>query len=226
MKLNKIAGLCSALALSLSLCGCSCDAPVSSKYTGLTPDAAIELLKKGNEAYLSSDCDKDLREDLYSNGQHPYAVVITCSDSRAIPEKAFNANFGDIFTIRTAGNVVSDFEIGSVEYGVEHLGSAVVVVLGHSNCGAVTAALEPADPNAPENHISSIVKEIQPSVELARKDASDSAEVLSSAIGHNVDHSIAVLKQSHVLSELEKEGKLKIIGAVYDIETGKVSFKD
>ena len=107
---------------------------------------ALDKLLSGNSAYVSGNInpnvDANLREDLVTNGQHPYAVVITCSDSRVPPELIFNAGLGEVFVIRTAGNVVSDFEIGSVEYGVEHLGSPLVIVLGHTNCGAVTAAVE------------------------------------------------------------------------------------
>lgn len=99
----------------------------------LTPEMAKDLLIQGNSNYLANNNDSELRLNLSTKGQHPYAVIITCSDSRAVPEIAFNDNFGDIFTIRTAGNVISNFETGSVEYGAEHLGSSLVVVMGHTN---------------------------------------------------------------------------------------------
>lgn len=187
---------------------------------------AIDLLKQGKIKYLSNNSDSDLREDLFENGQHPYAVVITCSDSRVIPEEAFSANFGELFTIRTAGNVVSEFETGSVEYGVEHLGTILVLVLGHTNCGAVTAATEPFDPNAQLDSVSKIVREIMPSVSLAREEFSDKDDVIAKDVELNVANSIARLKQSKVLSDLEKAGKLKIIGGVYNIKTGTVTFAE
>lgn len=117
MKFNKFSVLFAALTLSCGLTACSSSGSVkteideneavSSRFQNITPDVAIDLLKQGNIKYLSNNSDSDLREDLFENGQHPYAVVITCSDSRVIPEESFSANFGELFTIRTAGNVVS-----------------------------------------------------------------------------------------------------------------------
>lgn len=188
-----------------------------------TADEALALLKQGNQNYLNPDTDASLREDLTTNGQHPYAVVITCSDSRVAPEILFDSKMGDIFVIRTAGNVVDAFERGSVEYGAEHLGSPLVVVLGHSNCGAVTAATET---EVPGGDIKTIVDSIKPSVEEARKTTSDEVEVLNEAIKLNVKNSIAQLEKSAILEELQKEGKLKIVGAVYNITSGKVEFME
>ncbi len=193
----------------------------------LTPDEALELLVQGNADYLANDRDAELREDLATNGQHPYAVVITCSDSRAVPEIALGVNFGEIFTIRTAGNVISDFETGSVEYGAEHLGAPLVVVLGHTNCGAVTAAVEEA--NATEeaeevNHITDIVNEIAPAVEEAKENGATEETLLQDSIICNINHSISRLRESEVLSELEEEGQIKIIGAIYDIATGEITY--
>lgn len=187
----------------------------------ITADVAMDLLKAGNANYLNPNVDADLRSKLTTDGQHPYAVVITCSDSRVAPEILFDINLGDIFTIRTAGNVVDAFETGSVEYGAEHLGSPLVVVLGHSNCGAVTAAVEGGEAGG---SISAIVDAISPSVEKAKNEVTDENEVLDKAIELNVENSIAELRKSEILSELEEEGKLKIVGATYDIMTGEVKF--
>jgi len=187
----------------------------------ITADVAMDLLKAGNANYLNPNVDADLRSKLTTDGQHPYAVVITCSDSRVAPEILFDINLGDIFTIRTAGNVVDAFETGSVEYGAEHLGSPLVVVLGHSNCGAVTAAVEGGEAGG---SISAIVDAISPSVEKAKSEVTDENEVLDKAIELNVENSIAELRKSEILSELEEEGKLKIVGATYDIMTGEVKF--
>lgn len=187
----------------------------------ITADVAMDLLKAGNENYLNPNLDADLRTKLSTDGQHPYAVVITCSDSRVAPEILFDINLGDIFTIRTAGNVVDAFETGSVEYGAEHLGSPLVVVLGHSNCGAVTAAVEGGEAGG---SIASIVDAIAPSVEKAKGEVTDEAAVLDRAIELNVENSIAELRKSAILSELEEKGELKIVGATYDIKTGEVKF--
>lgn len=230
MKNQKVCALLCAMTMAFGLNACCTQAEKQSavveKPTVITPDVAKDLLIQGNANYLANDKDAALRLDLTTNGQHPYAVIITCSDSRAVPEIAFNANFGDIFTIRTAGNVISDFETGSVEYGAEHLGSALVVVLGHTNCGAVTAACSAEEAHGPVNHITDIVNEIKPSVAKARANGSTEQTLLSDSIILNVQNSIDRLRASETLSELEKEGKIKIIGAIYDITTGKVTFLD
>ena len=189
-----------------------------------TADDAIKALESGNKAY--QDCNIDIsvtdanRKDLYENGQKPYAVVVTCSDSRVPPELIFNSGLGEIFTIRTAGNVVADFETGSVEYGVDHLGTPLVVVLGHTNCGAVAGALE----GHAEGHVEDIIHDILPSVEQAKQNAKGESEIATLAETYNVQNSINQLKESEILSKAEQEGKVKIVGAIYDISTGAVRF--
>lgn len=185
-------------------------------------DQALAKLLSGNEAYLSGsvtpNVDASLRTDLATNGQHPYAIVITCSDSRVPAELIFNSSLGDIFVIRTAGNVVSDFEIGSVEYGAEHLGSPLVLVLGHTSCGAVTAATEGGEAGG---NIQSIVDEIAPSVEKAKDEGAE--DVLSKAIEFNVKNSVDRILSSDIIKELKEEGKVDVVGGVYDINTGAVT---
>lgn len=184
--------------------------------------SAFAKLLSGNTQYLSGSInpsvDANLRKDLVENGQHPYAIVITCSDSRVPAELIFNAGLGEIFVIRTAGNVVSDFEIGSIEYGAEHLGSPLVFVLGHTNCGAVTAATEGGEAGG---SIQSIVNEIAPSVAKARENGSEE-NLLPRAIEFNVSNSINKIRQSPIMQELEEEGKVAIIGGVYDIQSGSI----
>ena len=186
------------------------------------PEQALEKLLSGNEEYLSGsitlNVDDSLREDLAKNGQHPYAIVITCSDSRVPAELIFDASLGDIFVIRTAGNVVSDFEIGSVEYGAEHLGSPLVLVLGHTNCGAVTAATEGGEVGG---KIQSIVDEIESSVQKAKNTGEE--DVLSKAIEYNVMNSVNKILSSEIIKELADEGKVEVIGGIYDISTGTIS---
>ena len=214
-----------AIVLAISTTACSFKAKSNDIEYGLESEEAEQALEKllsGNEKYLSGDITPDvgasLRKDLAKNGQHPYAIVITCSDSRVPAELIFDSNLGDIFVIRTAGNVVSDFEIGSVEYGAEHLGSSLVFVLGHTNCGAVTAATEGGEA---DGKIQSIVDEIEPSVQKA-KDAG-AEDVLSKAIEFNVMNSVDKILSSEIIKELREEGKVEVIGGVYDINTGTVT---
>lgn len=172
----------------------------------------------------SNDVSIPTREALVK-GQAPHTCVITCSDSRVPPELIFNAGLGELFTIRTAGNVVAPFETGSVEYAVEHLGSKVVLVMGHSTCGAVKAAVG----GHAEGDIQKIVDEIIPSVVKAKKEVATDADektLASKAEDINVMNSIAVLRQSKIIKHLEEEGKIKLVGAKYNLETGKVDFFD
>lgn len=182
-----------------------------------TAEQAKELLINGNNDYVSSgkntgDISKEKRQDTTTNGQHPYATVITCSDSRVPAEHIFNAGIGEIFTIRTAGNVIGDYELGSVEYGAEHLGTPIVVVLGHTNCGAVGATLE----GGAHGNIAKITDEIASC--LPEDVTSTEAEVL------NVENSIKRIMASEEMAHLVEEGKVKVVGAIYDIETGEVNF--
>ena len=184
---------------------------------------AAEELNEGNAQYLKGsanmDVTSDLREELV-DGQKPHTIVITCSDSRVPPELIFNADLGELFTIRTAGNVVGEYEVGSVEYAADHLGSQLVVVMGHSSCGAVGAAVE----GHAHGNIESIVHEIVPSVEEAKKTESNEEAIADLAEDLNVANTIKRLRESSIIKELEESGKLKIVGAKYDIETGEVTY--
>lgn len=189
---------------------------------GVAAKAANEL-NTGNKQYLAGEADMDvsafLRERL-TEGQKPHTVVITCSDSRVPPELIFNADLGELFTIRTAGNVVGDYEVGSVEYAVDHLGSQLVLVMGHSSCGAVGAAVE----GHASGNVASIVNEIIPSVKEAEKTESSEESIAAKAEELNVENTLARLRESDVIKELEESGKIKLVGAKYDIDTGKVKY--
>ncbi|MBO6138347.1 MAG: carbonic anhydrase [Lachnospiraceae bacterium] len=179
----------------------------------MTVKEIIEKMKKGNEAYLSAasnsgDISPAIRKDTKENGQHPYAVVVTCSDSRVIPEDIFMAGIGELFTIRVAGNVMADHQLGSVEYAVDHLGSPLVLVLGHTNCGAVGAALE--------GHAPSFIKTITDEIKKAVGSEKDPYK----ASRLNVEHSVAVINEK--LTEIRDKCEVK--GAIYDIESGKVEW--
>lgn len=158
--------------------------------------------------------DETIRHDLADHGQHPYAAVITCGDSRVPPEHIFSVGLGSLFVIRNAGNVIGPFELGSAEYAAEHLQVPLILVLGHTHCGAVESTLA----GGAEGHI----KEITDEVKRAIGEETDprKCEWL------NARHSVKVLRESEILTELEKEGKVKIMAAIYDIETGEVAFDE
>ena len=183
----------------------------------LSAEEALQKLKNGNRLYLNSktgsgDVSPEQRQNTCENGQHPYAIIITCSDSRVIPESVFNAGIGELFVIRVAGNVMDDHQLGSVEYAASHLGVKLIVVMGHNHCGAVDAAIH----HDPDGYIKFITDEIR----LAVGDETDE----ETACRLNVRHSIAVIENSLAIHEEEAHG-LKVIGALYRLEDGTVDFE-
>ena len=178
---------------------------------------AVEKLKEGNEKYLETltgmgDVSKESIMRTYLHGQHPYAIVVTCSDSRVIPESIFSAGIGDLFVIRLAGNVIDDHQLGSIEYAAGHLGCRLIVVLGHTHCGAVDAAMN----SDPEGYIKFITDEIKRAI----GDEKDERK----ACEKNVWQSIQMIEHSLEIHHIEDEIGLRVVGAMYDIETGKVEF--
>ena len=150
--------------------------------------------------------------------QHPFAIILGCSDSRTAPEQVFDRTVGDLFVVRNAGNVVDDHVLGSMEFAAANLGAQLVVVMGHERCGAVKAAL---GSDAVPGHVESLVKSIRPALADARMEAGDE---LDNAVRANVHHVVAQIRaDSPVLAELEHAGKLKIVGARYDLDTGEVT---
>ena len=191
-------------------------------------EKAIGNLVEGNRRFVSGklarkDLGRDKREDLLANGQHPFAVVVTCSDSRVPPELLFDQALGDLFVIRVAGNVLDSVSLGSVEYAVDHLHTPLVVVLGHENCGAVHAAVEGGE--APGS-IGAITALIQPSVDKARAMGLDGHELCGKAEDENIRATLEDLKQSPVVSHLVAGGRLTLVGAKYFIGSGEVVFFD
>lgn len=189
----------------------------------MTPTEALEKLKLGHDRFMHGECmpqnDSFLIHDLAERGQHPFAVVVTCSDSRVAPEIIFNCRLGDLFTIRTAGNVISEIEIGSIEYAVNHLHVSLVLVLGHRHCGAVACLCSHDDHGAVTEGLHSIFQFIQPSVDKAHSLAQSEGEVAAIAEDLNV---LAVVDRIAKDDALPKD--IKICGAKYDIETGNVIF--
>ena len=190
----------------------------------------LEELKSGNERFYHGEATHphegiDHIKEL-SNGQHPFAVVVSCSDSRVPPELIFDQGFGDIFSIRTAGNVIGEFELGSVEYAVEHLQCKLVVVLGHQGCGAVESYLSSEGNYEHYDHIKSIIDYIGCEEEVQEL-AAHHANNIENTVEANVAHGVNLLKHANpVLEPLIQQHKLLVIGAVYDMHTGQVHFKN
>lgn len=198
---------------------------------------ALAQLKQGNLRYIDS-----LKQGSYSINnpelvaeQNPVAIILGCSDARVPVEMVFDQGLGDLFVIRVAGNVVAPSQIGSIEFAVEKFATRLVVVLGHSHCGAVTACVEalvnPAQNYSP--NLQSIVDRIRPSVhnlyELATANGNDINvnELIGRSIRANVDMSVSQLKHgSRILEDMVSTGELLIVGAEYNLQTGKVDFFD
>lgn len=235
MKL-KLLILVTVVGLSLNLVACSNDVTASNTNEQNTSsnsayktenldikdaDNALQKLKDGNDRFVNDKSElinvtKERRDQL-KDGQNPYAVVVSCSDSRVTPNIVFNAGLGEIFDIRLAGNVVDDDALGSIEYGVAHANAPLIVVMGHESCGAVTAAYNKyTKGTAVEGNIEEIVEEIEPSI---NKD-----KTLDDAIHTNVTNVANEIKNDQIIKKLIDSGKVKVVEAYYSLD-GKVEFK-
>lgn len=214
-----------ALALTLA-------APLQGFCADASPTAkeALEKLKSGNTRYLSGissvpRVDAQRREETATRGQRPIATVLGCSDARVPPEIVFDQKFGNLFVIRVAGNVTGTSEVASVEYGVQYLGTPLVVVLGHSACGAVQAAVEktPLDGKLPK-----LVELIAPAVDSAKKAKPNAKgpELMEAAVEANVRHQMAELSKSDVMKKALSNKKVTIVGAIRNINSGAVRWLD
>ena len=199
---------------------------------GISADEALKNLMDGNRRFVEQQmtgirvCDVSAREKL-AKGQKPYAIILSCSDSRVPPELIFDEGLGEIFVVRVAGNIPDPIVLGSIEYAVEHLGSPLIMVLGHERCGAVTAAVDAK--GKPEGNIGAIIKTIAPAVKQAKTEykGNEKAELVETTINDNIKLVASnIPKLSSVLSRLVKEGKVKIVGAKYDLDDGKVTLMD
>jgi carbonic anhydrase len=196
----------------------------SEKHGGPTADEALAALKAGNARYVAAKCEAPHRDAAcrakLATGQAPFAVVLGCSDSRVPPEILFDQGMGDLFIVRTAGNVVDDVVLGSIEYAAEHLGAPLVVVLGHERCGAVKAAVKGGE--AP-GHIGALVKAIKPSVDAVKGKTGDPAE--NSMAANAAAMAKEIRSSAPILAKLVEEGKLKVVAARYDLDSGEVTFQ-
>lgn len=183
-------------------------------HQNLSAAEALTKLKEGNQRYLnasgnSGDVSPAIRKKTCEEGQSPYAIVITCSDSRVIPESIFMAGIGELFTIRVAGNVMDHHQLGSVEYAADHLGTNLVVVLGHTHCGAVGAALAGSS--------GGFIKYITDEIKKAVGDEKD--ELKASCL--NVERSVSIIRDA---LKLTADSPVKVCGALYHIDSGEVEF--
>lgn len=187
----------------------------------MTPAEALEQLKAGNERCinekrLSRDYSRELNET--AAGQFPFAAILGCIDSRVSSEQIFDQGVGDLFNARVAGNIVNKDILGSLEYACHVIGAKLILVLGHTACGAVTAATQRME----LGNITTLLSKIVPVV-----DRLDAAVAVDEVAEHNVHHSIeCIRKESDILKDMELSGKILIKGAMYDVATGKVRFLD
>jgi carbonic anhydrase len=198
-------------------------APAQHAPAPWTAEKALKRLMDGNLRFvkhreLHPDATILRRKDLAASGQHPFAIIVGCADSRVPPELIFDQGFGDMFVIRDAGNVVDDEVLGSIEYAVEHLGTPLIMVLGHEKCGAITAALEGV---AAHGHIQSVVDSIQPAILAAKNEAGDPVHNCVVANARRVASQIRT--SDPVLRPLAEAGKIRVVAADYDLNTGKVA---
>jgi carbonic anhydrase len=181
----------------------------------ISAQQAIERLLEGNAKFIEltneiCDISKDIRVSTTNDGQHPFAIVIACSDSRVIPEAIFKCGIGELFVIRVAGNVIDRHQLGSIEYASEHLGTKLIMVLVHTHCGAVDAAIN----HDPEGYIKYITDDIRKAI------GKETDPYRASCL--NVVHCVNVIEGSLEIQKEEREDGLQVVGALYDIETSEV----
>lgn len=196
----------------------------------MTPEKSLRYLKEGNERFQNNlKANRNLLEQVNdtSDGQFPFATILSCIDSRVSAELVFDQGLGDIFSVRIAGNFVNTDILGSMEFGCKLAGTKLIVVLGHTSCGAVKGACD----NVSLGNLTSMLAKIKPAVEAVKEPSepsqrnSSNLDFVDNVAKKNVELAIQnILNDSTVLAEMEKAGKVMIIGAMYDINTGKVDF--
>jgi len=194
----------------------------------ITPQIALDLLKEGNERFVKNlQADRNLLEQVSqtASGQFPFAVLLSCIDSRTSSELIFDQGIGDIFSARVAGNVVNEDILGSMEYSCKVAGSKIVAVIGHSKCGAVTAACQEVE----LGNITALLSKVKPAIQNVKPTVDDitSEDAVQKVADENVKVAMdEVRKKSEILAQMEKDGEIKIVGGMYDVESGKVKFFD
>src|SRR4051812_28799718 len=200
-----------------------CSAAVGAQHASPSADAVLGELKAGNDHHATKRYQHPhqtaARQRELAATQNPHAIVLSCADSRVAPEIILDQGLGDLFDVRVAGNVASDAELASIEYAAAHLHTPLLVVMGHQKCGAVTAAAESGEA---EGHLPLLLALIRPAVERAKAQPGD---LIENAVRINVENVVRQIRGSTpVLAALVERGTLKVVGAVYSLDTGKVAW--
>ncbi len=195
--------------------------------SSLTPEMALQILKEGNRRFIQNlKANRNLLQQVNetSTGQFPFATILSCIDSRTSAELIFDQGLGDIFSIRIAGNIVNEDILGSMEFGTKIVGTKLILVLGHSKCGAITGACNHVE----MGHLTTLLNKIQPAVQKASATLSgdgSNPEFVDRVTHLNVELTIGRIRhESQIIAELEQQGQIKIVGGHYDVETGQVTF--
>lgn len=191
----------------------------------LSPNEALQMLIDGNARFIEDrKTNRNLKDQVLqtSKGQYPFAVILGCIDSRVPVEIVFDQGIGDLFSARVAGNVVNNDVLGSLEYACKVAGSMVVMVLGHTKCGAVTAACNHVE----LGHITGLLDKIEPAMDVLKVDDKElTDELIEEVVLENIKQSIKQIRlQSPILKEMEDNGEIKIVGANYNVDTGEIEF--
>ena len=191
----------------------------------LTPKDAYDILAAGNKRFIQNEkAQRNLNVQVTetSEGQYPFAVTLSCIDSRVPVELVFDQGIGDVFSVRVAGNIVNEDVLGSIEYACKVVGSKIVVVMGHTKCGAVSSACK----NVELGNITPLLQKIKPAIDVIKsKEGEMNDTAIEEVAIQNVHLSIdRIRKESPILSEMENHGEIEIVGALYDVSTGVVEF--
>jgi carbonic anhydrase len=196
--------------------------------TAITPVMALDLLKEGNKRFISNlKLNRNLLQQANdtSDGQHPFAVILSCIDSRTSAELIFDQGLGDVFSVRIAGNIINEDILGSMEFGCKVAGSKIIVVLGHTKCGAIKGACDHVE----MGNLTALLSKISPAVdnetETKENRNSSNSVFVENVASINVKQTVqAIMDRSPILSEMIQSGQLGIIGGIHDISTGEVTF--
>ncbi len=196
--------------------------------SAITPSQALQLLKDGNRRFVSNlKFNRNLLQQVNetSDGQHPFAVILSCIDSRTSAELIFDQGLGDIFSVRIAGNIINEDILGSMEFGCKVAGAKIIVVLGHTKCGAIKGACDHVE----MGNLTHLLNKIQPAVEAENTVTADrnskNGDFVEKVATINVKRTVdEIMKQSQVIAEMVSSGQITIVGGMYDVSTGEVEF--
>ncbi|MGL5329554.1 MAG: carbonic anhydrase [Peptostreptococcaceae bacterium] len=224
LKLSILTSICLLIILSISFMNSKNKATIQTySNNSISSVSSLNKLIEGNKKYIdatynTSVIDSKVRQSLLKNGQHPFAIVLTCSDSRVVPENIFYTGLGDIFVIRVAGNVVDESVMGSIEFGVENLKIPLIMVMGHEDCGAVYNAKY----TNIKGDLGKLISKISPSYEKAKSLGGSESEIIQMATDFNVENSMKIISQNEIVKKYVDDNYVDIVGSNYSLETGKV----